>query len=83
MAVVSMNTMPDPASLNPKYHSEIYDGRGVVIDDHNVVYQYFTTGITSLPTDYATRIQNFIAAYLLWQSQRGGVPVWLRGRWAA
>ncbi|MCP4544320.1 MAG: ATP-binding protein [Chloroflexi bacterium] len=35
-----------------------------IVGDHNVVIQQLTTGVRSLPTDYATRIRNFITEYL-------------------
>ncbi len=47
-----------------KYHTDIERAQGPVIGDHNIVIQQFISGITSLPTGYATRIQNFITAYL-------------------
>ncbi|MEZ0395411.1 MAG: hypothetical protein ABWK53_03125, partial [Anaerolineales bacterium] len=36
----------------------------IVTGDHNIVIQYLTAPLRRLPTDYATRIQNFLRLYL-------------------
>ncbi|HEX7316256.1 MAG TPA: hypothetical protein VF297_20285 [Pyrinomonadaceae bacterium] len=52
--------------------------QGSVIGDSNTVYQLYLTGISSLPTNYDTRIGNFLADYL----DSPGQPVPFGGRGA-
>jgi hypothetical protein len=49
---------------DPKFPFAPHNVYGLVLGEHNTVTQVFTEGITALPTDYASRIQNFLDAYL-------------------
>jgi hypothetical protein len=51
---------------SPHYHASIQHGYGTVIGDYSNITQHFhfSTGIATLSTDYAHRIQNFLTEYL-------------------
>ncbi len=47
-----------------KYQIHLAASQGKVIGDYNIVRQYFLGGLSELPTDYASRIDNFLTAYI-------------------
>lgn len=49
-----------------------HQAQGMIVGDLNTVVHTFTEGLRELPTDYATRVKNFLAEYL--GSPRHPVP---------
>jgi hypothetical protein len=47
-----------------KFNIDMQSSKGTVVGDYNTIYQQYLGGITSLPTNYDTRISNFLADYL-------------------